>query len=223
MRAPFARCVRIMDRVSWQALLTRWNAELLDTPDVLRNLVSPEVVESGWLGYPPATEEQIAAAESRIGKRLPPSYRAFLEVSNGWRLLGHFHWDVLPADRIEWFRVKNQDWIDAYQHPYASGSFPAVTDDEYFVYGNQQSDLAFRLEYLDALLEVSGVGDSVILLLNPEIVFPNGEWEAWDFGTWYPGAHRYRSFWDMMLHLHQAFLRLKNDPPARSSNDDSNG
>lgn len=200
-----------MDQASWQALLNQWNAELLATPDLLGN-VSAEVVASGWLGYPPATEAQIAAAEARIGKRLPPSYRAFLEVSNGWRVLGHFHWDILPAHRIEWFRVNNQDWIDAYQEP-ADGE--DISEEAHRVWGPDQKDYHFRLAYLDSLLEVSTDQNNVILLLNPEVTFPNGEWEAWDFGTWYPGTHRYRSFWDMMHALHEGFLRLRTDPDPR--------
>ena len=210
-----------MDRASWQELLTRWNAELLDTPDIFRDVVSEEAVQSGWLGYPPATDAQIADAEARIGKQLPPSYRAFLEVSNGWRLLGNFHWDVLPAERIEWFRVNNQDWIDAYTYD------DDVTDEEHLTYelssygGVYGAYGAFKTEYLDALLEVSGIGDSLILLLNPEVTFPNGEWEAWDFCNWYPGAHRYQSFWDMMNDLHASFLDLKRGAAERRNNDDA--
>ncbi|MGE3911093.1 MAG: SMI1/KNR4 family protein [Chloroflexota bacterium] len=196
-----------MNRASWQNLLTRWNAELLARPDLLERVPgATEAAATGWLGYPPATASQIAAAEARIGKRLPPSYRAFLEVSNGWRVLGDFHWDILPTERIEWFRVNNQDWIDAYQKPAAK--FPDVTEKAHRVYGPGQSEPEFRRTYLDSLLEISGIGDSVILLLNPDIVFPNGEWEAWDFGNWYPGAHRYRSFWDMMQEIHRSFLHL---------------
>ena len=39
--------------------------------------------ESGSLLRPPATEADIAAVEERLGRRLPPSYREFLLVSDG--------------------------------------------------------------------------------------------------------------------------------------------
>lgn len=198
-----------MDQASWRALLTQWNAELLETPDLVGK-VPEEVIASGWLGYPPATEAQIAAAEARIGKRLPPSYRAFLGVSDGWRVLDYFVWDILPAERIEWFRVNNQDWIDAYQEP-ADGE--DISEEAHRVWGADQDDGSFRLAYLDSLLEVSSGQRNVILLLNPEVTFPNGEWEAWDFGAWYPGAYRYRSFWDMMQALHESFLHLRTVTP----------
>jgi len=46
------------------------------------------VVASGWLGFPGATEAETAAAEAHLGVTLPPSYRAFLRVSNGWHRPG---------------------------------------------------------------------------------------------------------------------------------------
>jgi hypothetical protein len=30
------------------------------------------------------------------------------------------------------------------------------------------------------------------------VVTPDGEWEAWFFANWLPGANRYRSFWEML-------------------------
>ena len=199
---------------SWRELLTRWNAELLDTPDLIWR-APDDAVASDWLGCPPASDEQIRAAEARIGRRLPPSYRAFLQVSNGWTLLNHFHWHLWSTDEIDWFRVRNQDWIDAYvcyldpdewDGPYS------VPDAEYFNYGTMphgEGQGEARFEYLPSMLEVSEVGDSAILLLNPEVVSPDGEWEAWEFATWAATPTRYRSFWEMMECLHAQFLHLR--------------
>jgi SMI1/KNR4 family protein SUKH-1 len=203
-----------MDAQSWRDLMTQWNADLLQTPDVVKRLPE-EVVASGWLGYPGATEGQLQRAEARLGIALPQSYREFLTVTNGWGPLGHFHWNLWPVEQVEWFRVRNQDWIDAYQEP-AKG-WDDTSEEAHRVYGPDQRDVDFRLAYLDAVLEVSDAtrADSVILLLNPKVISPNGEWEAWDFGTWYPGAHRYRSFWEMMQALYGGFLRLRADREDR--------
>lgn len=44
----------------------------------------PEPAASnGTILVPPATEDELIAAERRLGVRLPPSYRSFLSVSNG--------------------------------------------------------------------------------------------------------------------------------------------
>lgn len=51
---------------------------------------------------------------------------------------------------------------------------------------------------------LSDRGDAAILLLNPEVVFEDGEWEAWYFATWLPGAMRFRSFADLMRYEAQS-------------------
>jgi hypothetical protein len=48
-------------------------------------------------------------------------------------------------------------------------------------------------------LEISSdSGDGDIYLLIPKVVFDNGEWEAWHFGSKLPGAARYRSFYELI-------------------------
>lgn len=75
--------------------------------------------------------------------------------------------------------MRNQDWVDAYTEP--AEDLPPLTDEQYLVYGDEQSTTDFRTEYLQTALEISANGDSAICLLNPEIVTPEGEWEAWFF------------------------------------------
>ena len=57
-------------------------------------------------------------------------------------------------------------------------------------------------------VQISGRGDSAVYLLNPEVRTQSGEWEAWFFATWSPGAHRHRSFWEMMQKEYRGFVRL---------------
>jgi cell wall assembly regulator SMI1 len=44
--------------------------------------------------YPPAVEDEIAAAEKRLGYAFPPSYRAFLQLHNGWHRF-RYDWSVI--------------------------------------------------------------------------------------------------------------------------------
>jgi len=60
-------------------------------------------------------------------------------------------------------------------------------------------------------LTISEPGDSAIFLLNPEVVDANGEWEAWFFANWYPGAARYRSFWDLMQEELKSLVREREE------------
>ncbi|MHB1134096.1 MAG: SMI1/KNR4 family protein [Chloroflexota bacterium] len=200
-----------MTEYDWQPLLIRWRKELIASPRWGQGLPS-EVATSGWLGFPGASEEQLARAETRLGTRLPPSYRAFLRTSNGWRATGTFIDYVYACEELEWFRARHQQWIDAYVSPpllHFLRPTPRLSDAEYYVYGEEQDSARFRPEYLRTALAISAEGDSAIYLLNPQVVTPEGEWEAWFFANWLPGASRYRSFWEMMQAEHASFLELE--------------
>ncbi len=199
-----------METFDWLSFLKQWSEEMLDAADSVEDLPQ-EAVETRWLGFPGATEEQVKAAEERLGMAFPPSYRDFLKVSNGWRQPAAF-WtssagSLWSTDQVEWFSVRNQDWIDAYVRPSQVGALRAIPDDEYLVYGEDQDcALSLRVEYLQAVLEISDTGDGVYLL-NPKVTGEGGEWEAWFFANWNPGADRYRSFWEMMQAQYQSWKR----------------
>ncbi|XUM02383.1 SMI1/KNR4 family protein [Streptomyces venezuelae ATCC 10712] len=63
---------------NWHDFLRRWQEEWV--PDADADDEEAEVS----LGEPGADEAAIVAAEKRLGVRLPPSYREFLAVSDGW-------------------------------------------------------------------------------------------------------------------------------------------
>ncbi len=195
-----------MNETEWKAFLTEYSQELLASEKVRRRL-RPEVVASAWLGFAPAAEAEIEAAEMRLGVRFPPSYRAFLRVTNGWRHVNTFVHLMWPTTEIARFHQRNQPWIDAYVGP--AKDEPRLPDEKYLVYGKDQDPVWFRPEYLQTALEISDTGDEAILLLNPEILTPEGEWEAWFFANWLPGASRYRSFAELMQQERLGFLELQ--------------
>lgn len=180
-----------MNESQWSTFLGEYNRELLSYEEIVETLPS-QLIKAGWLGYSGASETELTAAEQRLEARLPPSYRAFLRVSDGWRFPSVSIFELLPAAKATWFREQNQDWIDAYVRPAAE--LPRISDEDYFVYGAQQDCVNIRTEYLQTALQVSEVGDSAVVLLNPKVVTPEGEWEAWFFANWLAGAVRYRSF-----------------------------
>ncbi len=198
----------------WRSFLSQFSKELLADPQF--RAASPiEAIASGWLGFPGASEAQLADAEARLGTRLPPSYRQFLGTTNGWLTLGHFINNIWPIEKVDWFRVRNQWAIDAWQlgenyYSSAPTTRPSVPDEKYFIYGADQDPAYLRSEYLHTALEISDWGDSAILLLNPQVVFDDGEWEAWFHANWLPGARRYRSFLALMQDEYQAYLYVRD-------------
>ncbi|MBI4492581.1 MAG: SMI1/KNR4 family protein [Chloroflexi bacterium] len=203
-----------MPTFNWEDLLGQWSRDALRCPTIAKDL-PPEVSNSGWLGYPPATDEEIAAAEARLGTRLPASYQAFLKVTNGWRRTGLFVPRFLSTYEIDWFRTHNQDMIDAWLRGARSQGGPfSVPDEQYFVYGHGQDPARIRCEYLPETLQLSEVWDTEVYLLNPQVMTRDEEWEAWFLAHWLLGAIRYRSFWEMMLGEHKRFLEAADCPEA---------
>ncbi|MBZ0290204.1 MAG: SMI1/KNR4 family protein [Anaerolineae bacterium] len=202
-----------MPKYDWSALMAKWNTAMLNSSE--REFLPEAAVKAGWLGAPGATDADIAALEKHLGKTLPTSYREFLQFSNGWQKLSAFIDKVWSAQEVEWFSVRNQDWIDAW-NPGGVDPLPPIPDSEYLRYGDEQQG-ALRSEYMQTALEISDTGDSAILLLNPLIVTDDGEWEAWFLANWMAGARRYRSFWDLMEGEYESFLELEADRVKRDT------
>ncbi len=138
---------------------------------------------------------------------LPDSYKAFLRTSNGWARTTPFVGRIRVTQDVEWFRTENEQWIEVYS---ASGS--RIKDAKYYVY-TEEGAAEFRAKHLASVLQISDVDDGVYLL-NPEAVTPDGEWEAWFFANWLPGAKRFPSFAHLILHEYQMFAGLYELEPT---------
>jgi hypothetical protein len=183
----------------WATLLNTFSRKLIAGRDNTyhRWELTPEMIASEWLGNPGASLAQIEEAETRLGTQLPPSYREFLMISNGWRNSDWTDMQLWATQEIEWFATRNSGWIQAWLPD--TDARPSVPDEHYFVYGEAQDCVSLRREYLSTALEISSdSGDGDIFLLIPDVVFGEGEWEAWHVGNKLPGAFRYRSFYELM-------------------------
>jgi hypothetical protein len=88
----------------WRPFLLRWSGEWADslTDGETRGEDDEDARQARWLGLPSASEERIAAMEERLGRRMPPSYREFLKVSDGWRHAGGFVWLLAGTENAHW-------------------------------------------------------------------------------------------------------------------------
>jgi hypothetical protein len=177
----------------WQSWLQTWNRELLARYDPAEHnafvdqRVTPDVIASGWLGSPGASEAHVAELETRLGARLPPSYRDFLGASNGFLQPGVIVPRLLPAGEVAWLRERDPETIEAW------------TEFE---------------QYLGDTLQVSEretIG-TAMYLLNPRVVSADGEWEAFYFAHWVPGVNKFPSFRALMQSELET-LRAPAPPP----------
>jgi hypothetical protein len=65
-----------------------------------------------WKGFPPAGPGDLARLESRLGRRLPPTYREFLSLSDGWPTgTGGTISGLRRTSRVMWFREAKPEWL----------------------------------------------------------------------------------------------------------------
>ena len=160
--------------------------------------------------FTPASEPEVVAVEARLGCRLPPSYREFALVANGCPKLGLSFGGLWPIERIDWFARISPEWIENWQAGSSAtddeeGALPDVSEEEHLA--TPDDPVRFRAAYLPELLQIGPDWDGAVYLLNPNVVSPSGEWEAWSFATWYPGAARSSSFRELVESDHRELRR----------------
>ncbi|MBA3874562.1 MAG: SMI1/KNR4 family protein [Anaerolineae bacterium] len=179
----------------WKTFLDDLNKAVMASDDMSQIYIPEYARKMSWLGYPAATETQIAAVEAGLAIQLPPSYREFLLASNGWRKISPFIDELYRVEDIDWLRSHSPDSIRAWTEGYG----------EDFESESEEADLP-------RTLAVSGWGDSAIILLNPNVQDADGEWEAWFFANWSsPAAQKFTSFWELM----QDQLEIQRDSNVR--------
>lgn len=174
--APFADALRQFDRDVMDRLRRM--------PDSERIQIEAPALARGTTLDAPASAAAIEALERRIGKPLPPSYRAFVETSNGMLFVGALNIVTMhPVDNVVKLSPQNYPGIAGWianpdvavpLDPTAGGPLPGA--------------------WLRSAWVISSVEDGDVYLIFPDLAGPDGEWPVWYFSNAGPGARAYRSF-----------------------------
>ncbi|WP_240137036.1 SMI1/KNR4 family protein [Streptomyces sp. MUM 178J] len=180
----------------WRSFLARWSEEWADAhhPGELDDEADEAALRRRWLGSEPVPAARITALEERLGRRLPPSYRGFLEVADGWRCVGDSVWVLCGSEGVRW-------------HEDALGMTEAYADGE----DDQLAGMWARA------LELDVESDMTWLLLDPGDVDGDGEWAVYVYKGWAGECpDRYASFWDYMQARYREFhASAANRPEGR--------
>ncbi|WP_431046836.1 SMI1/KNR4 family protein [Streptomyces sp. P1-3] len=190
--------------LDWRPFLARWSEEWADACDPGEQLDEgdEEARRSRWLGFPPASGARIAAMEERLGHRLPPSYRTFLEVSDGWRHAGGFVWLLAGTEAARWHEDES-GLGEMFQEDLDEDSLP----DEVLEAGVWARALQLDVE-----------SDAVYVLLDPGDVGDDGEWAVYCYKSWAAmPPERYASFREFMTEMYQEFHMLRADRAEREA------
>jgi hypothetical protein len=164
---------------AWRSFLARYNEKGLawEQSSGWSAQGPQDGAEARWMGFAPADERALQAAESRLGRRLPPSLRCFYSVSNGWRGLGGSNrcYDMLPVEEVGWLCDRDllvKEWaLRAEVEPGPFRNDP----------GNQRRN-EYRYEQGSRVrrsLVISFLG--LVWLLDPGVEPHEGEWPG---GYW---------------------------------------
>ncbi|OON75931.1 SMI1/KNR4 family protein [Streptomyces tsukubensis] len=165
----------------WRQFLSDYSAKFLAS-DLFReadaegrSFLSEAQREARWLGYEPAAEAAVLAAEERFGVRLPPTYRNFLLASNGCKDVGLI--DLLGIEKIGWF----SDMTDLLDYWLSPGDGYLAEDLDKF----ERS----------LLISIDDGGSGGYWVLHADSAREDGEWTAYE---WWPGEggdpERYENF-----------------------------
>lgn len=171
-------------------------------------LITDAQREIKWLGKPGASEAELALLEERLQQKLPPSYRSFLAASNGFGPIDYFIYDLYSTAEVDWLAVKDSSLVELWEKNPTPAADPELADERYLRYDDSQIAGVLRPGHMRQCLMISDWGDAGFLALNPAIQH-EGEWEAWHFANWNPGAVRYRSFAELMQSSFQTYVELR--------------
>jgi hypothetical protein len=127
----------------------------------------------------PAPEESILQLEAAINMKLPPSYRAFLQLNDGWKVIDGSQIFFSISELLAWRkRTDPSNWISIAK-----------------VSGNN---------FVEDCLVIGASDDAPDkYLLNPKVVI-EGEWQFSDYGK--DGCVSFDSFLSFLLDTKQQFL-----------------
>jgi hypothetical protein len=186
-----------MDRAEWRPFLKRWSEEWIAAHEAEATEddepLDEAVVRDQWLGFAPASDEQVAAAEARLGRALPPSLREFYAVTDGWRDAGDFIYLLAGTADIGWLRDIEPMWIDSWGAAFDEGL------------GHESEETALFRRAVQVSLE----GDVAVMFLDPDDTGPDGEWAGYWLASWSgEGPQRFGSFYDLMYAQYTSFHSL---------------
>jgi len=183
----------MLEHLGWTELLRRWSGEAIAHADAVGLEVTPQMRASGWIGAPPASVADIATVQARLERSLPPSYRAFLAITDGWPVLSFDFGRVRPVVELDW--VANA----------SPGLYEVVCADHGYEWPPDSDDGPPLMNR--ALLLGTGTDD---FLYDTGRIDADGEWATTCWTSWYPGAGNQQPTFRAGLVAHYAsFVRFK--------------
>lgn len=129
---------------------------------------------SKWIGYPPASNEEISNLESRLKIKLPADFIEFIKTTNGFPATCEVEPSFLSISKIDYTKNITPNLIDNYV------AEPELLD-----------------KYSRSIIIAGADEEQMFLLIPPKN--ENDSWEYWKFANWIPGEEPYTSLKDYFI------------------------
>ncbi|MFE3600989.1 SMI1/KNR4 family protein [Streptomyces sp. NPDC059142] len=207
-----------MKTYNWRPFLERWSADWAGSPGAraesdpgLGGASAAEGPRGPWLGFAGADPGRIGALEERLGPDvvLPPTFRSFLAVTDGWRPAGTDVPLLGTTEGTRWYGdPRGPQGIDEAGREGASAEGASAE-------GASAEGEAAPAGLWGRALRLSGAVAGPEVLLDPGEVSADGEWAAY-LHRGRPGGspERYESFMELMQALFRSFHHGYRDTPG---------
>ena len=166
-------------------------SEMILAEDDIAETLPCEVRDTGWLGFPPCSEADIAKAEDRLGVSFPNSLRQFYLITNGWRNVSHSVYAILPIEQIDFLPTVMPELAQIIEDAAPNGFFmKLILEFNSPVEMPAAETQAIMDETVTRPLRsivLSTEGDATTMLIDPESDVGNGEWNVGAWASWHPG------------------------------------
>ena len=164
-------------------LLKKISQLAIELGDPMRT-ISEYQRKSGWLGEPPATVEEIKAVENKLNVKLPPDYKTFVMLSNGF---------ASPIDTEPTFeKLSDIDFLK--------------NIDQNLVEIWNKDGLVDIAKTLSRSILIAGINEEQYFLLVPPFL-KEDKWKYWKFANWIPEEEPYP---DLQTYLRDVLKFMKD-------------
>ena len=140
-------------------------------------------IKNQWLGFEPATIEEIQKTEERLNIKLPEDYKNFLKITNGFSASNSIEPTFMKVEEIDYLKNIEKHTIKAY-----------------------------KMSELENCILIAGKDEEQYFLLIPP-KNENEKWRYWKFANWYPGEHEFENldcyFRDVLKFMEKEYSQKK--------------